>query len=38
MARRRSMKTDCRNLDGVRSLIREVMGRGIELMEVLLNR
>jgi hypothetical protein len=38
MARRRSMKTDRRNLDGVRSLITEVMGCGIELMEVLLSR
>jgi hypothetical protein len=32
------MKTDWRNLDGVRSLITEVMGCGVELMEVLLNR
>jgi hypothetical protein len=34
MVRRRSMKTDCRKLDGVRSPIMQVMGCGIVLMEV----
>jgi hypothetical protein len=38
MARRKSMKANWRNLDGARSLITEVMGCGIELMEVLLSR